>query len=593
MADKITSDFIQEVLSRIDIVNVINSHVKLTKAGREYKARCPFHEEKTPSFYVNPAKQFFHCFGCGESGTAISFLMKYSGYRFSDAVEELASSVGMEVPRKFASVQSDGSYQKLLDLMNKVSLDYKKELYRSEGAETARAYLKDRGISFEIAKKYGIGYAPDEWDYLLSKYGTTDGSKNFLEKAGLIFRNEKDRIYDRFRGRLMFPIHDRRGRVIAFGGRVIGQSEGGAKYLNSPETMLFKKGNELFGYHHALPAIRKTEKVLLVEGYTDVVALSQFGVEYAVATLGTAATPNHIKELLRTVPELVFCFDGDIAGEKAAWRAMRATLPMMFDGNMASFVFLPQGHDPDSMIREEGASQFEQRISQGEPIAEFIFRVMLENIDINRFDGKAKLVKHCKDIFSQLPDATFRQLMIKELMQYTSLSKGEVRRALGLESPSASSLGVSRDLRKRKQSDLKLTARALAILIQHPELYKVIGDYDELADLNDSNVQLLVELLHFVNEKIDATTASIVEKFRSSDHFEKVQEHANFEHNVPEGGLESEFKSMISKLHRRLEDQQRRTLKSNLDNDEALKEFNRLLKEKHTRKQMGTNDSVH
>ena len=366
MPSTIPSDFIQELLARVDIVDVINTSVPLAKSGREYKACCPFHNEKTPSFFVNPAKQFYHCFGCGESGTAISFLMKYRNLQFRETIEELASIAGMEIPVDRSRRPSSGDFERLLELMTQVQSAYKHELHRGEHSSSPRDYLKSREITREAALKFGIGYAPDRWDFLLKKFGRTAQDCKLLEKAGLVTSKEKGKFYDRFRDRLMFPITDRRGRVIGFGGRIIGSGE--PKYLNSPETLLFKKSNELFGLHEALTAIKQAGKVLVVEGYTDVVALFQSGVENVVATLGTATTPFHVRALFQTAPEIVFCFDGDAAGRTAAWRAMESVLPVMYGGKLVSFVFLPQGHDPDSMIREEGKEKFLERISSGEPI---------------------------------------------------------------------------------------------------------------------------------------------------------------------------------------------------------------------------------
>ena len=455
MPSTIPSDFIQELLARVDIVDVINTSVPLAKSGREYKACCPFHNEKTPSFFVNPAKQFYHCFGCGESGTAISFLMKYRNLQFRETIEELASIAGMEIPVDRSRRPSSGDFERLLELMTQVQSAFKHELHRGEHSSSPRDYLKSREISREAALKFGIGYAPDRWDFLLNKFGRNAQDCKLLEKAGLVASNEKGKTYDRFRDRLMFPITDRRGRVIGFGGRIIGSGE--PKYLNSPETLLFKKSNELFGLHEALTPIKQAGKVLVVEGYTDVVALSQSGVENVVATLGTATTPFHVRALFQTAPEIVFCFDGDAAGRTAAWRAMESALPMMYDGKLVSFVFLPQGHDPDSMIREEGKEKFLERISSGEPITNFIFRILLENTDMNRHDGKAKLVEDFKPLYSKLPDSTLRQLMLTELVQYTGLTEGFILSRLLQEKSNARDKNVehrSSSIKRRESGQI-------------------------------------------------------------------------------------------------------------------------------------------
>ncbi len=564
MAGRIPNDFIQELIARVDIVNVINSRVPLTQAGRDYKACCPFHNEKTPSFYVSPSKQFFHCFGCGESGTAIQFLMKYGNYRFLDAIEELAASAGMKVPREYSHSPEHGDYTQLLELMGKVNSEYQTQLYKSTRSNEAKLYLKKRGITFEAAQAFGLGYAPDEWTFILNKYGRSDRERQLLEKAGLIIRKDSTKTYDRFRGRLMFPIEDRRGRVIAFGGRVIGDGE--PKYLNSPETPLFKKGNELFGFKKALPAIKQNEKVLVVEGYTDVVGLAQFEIENVVATLGTAVTSFHIKELLRTIHEVVFCFDGDEAGVRAAWRAVEATLPIMQDGHLVSFVFLPEGHDPDSMVREEGSEAFRERMSKGEPIVDFIFRMLLNRSNIERTDGRAKFAAEFGKVIERLRHGMLRQMMLAELADRTGLSVSDIRSVLG---PVKSDHRVSKATPDKVKIH-SLTGRFISILVQNPQWSKLADDIEEISKLKDANILLLSEVLKNVRRDPSLTTASLVEKFRSSEYFAQIQLFASVNHTAVDEDLKHEFQGMVLKLRERLTAQNNRDLLSQRgENDEA------------------------
>ncbi|MEM1231587.1 MAG: DNA primase, partial [Pseudomonadota bacterium] len=351
---RIPQSFINDLLDRVDIVEVIDARVKLKKAGRDYQARCPFHNEKTPSFTVSPTKQFYHCFGCGESGTALTFLMEHDRMEFVEAVETLASLVGLEVPRE-ATARSDPKERSLYDLLKEASLLYQAELRQSP---VAIDYLKGRGLTGIVARDFGVGYAPDAWDRTLTAFR---GRSEELLKAGLITRNDRGRSYDRFRNRIMFPIRDTRGRTIGFGGRVL-SAEDSPKYLNSPETPLFQKSRELYGLYEARRALRKLTRFVVVEGYMDVVALAQHGVPYAVATLGTATNEMHFQKLFRYAPEVICCFDGDRAGRQAARKALESALPTLEDGRQLKFVFMPDGEDPDSLIRTQGQAAFEQRL---------------------------------------------------------------------------------------------------------------------------------------------------------------------------------------------------------------------------------------
>ena len=394
----IPPDFIQQLLARVDIVDIVDKHVKLKKAGQNYAACCPFHSEKTPSFSVSPQKQFYHCFGCGAHGTAVSFLMEYAGMGFRDAVRELAEGVGLPMPQEAdrgESVERAKEAASLGEVMTAAMSFYRRELKRSPKAID---YFKGRGVSGEIAAKFGLGYAPDDWHGL--KGAVDDYTAAALSECGLVIDSEEGRRYDRFRDRVMFPILDQRGNVIGFGGRVIGQGE--PKYLNSPETPLFEKGRELYGLFHARRSIRDTQTAIVVEGYMDVVALAQNGVENAVATLGTATTPTHVQKLLRMADNLVFCFDGDKAGRKAAWRALEQSLPAVVDGKDVRFLFLPAEDDPDTFVRRLGKEAFMDELKKAKPLSSVLFDELSAQVDISNEEGRARLLANAKPLIAQV-----------------------------------------------------------------------------------------------------------------------------------------------------------------------------------------------
>src|SRR5210317_1706727 len=394
MAGRIPQSFIDELLNRVDIVDLIDARLQLKKAGREYQACCPFHNEKTPSFTVSPGKQFYHCFGCGAHGSAISFLMEYDNLAFPEAIEELARSVGMEVPRESGS-QAPQAEQQRTDhyaLLERVDHFYRSQLRQHAQADKAVAYLKDRGLSGEIAQTFGLGYAPPGWDSLLKQFGDPE-SQRLATELGLLVEKDDGGRYDRFR--------DRRGRCIGFGGRVLGDEK--PKYMNSPESPVFHKGRELYGLFEARKANQKLERLLVVEGYMDVVALAQFGLTNAVATLGTATTPEHLERLYRTVSEVVFCFDGDAAGRRAAWRALENALPVLRDGREARFLFLPEGEDPDSLVRRIGAETFRKKTVESVPLSRFFYESLSQQVDTDSVDGRARLVELAKPLLQKLP----------------------------------------------------------------------------------------------------------------------------------------------------------------------------------------------
>ena len=435
MPGRIPQAFLDDLLDRADIVDVIDRRVKLKKTGKNYSARCPFHDEKTPSFSVNPDKQFYYCFGCGAGGNALSFVMEYENLDFPQAVESLAGSLGLEVPREEtrggAKQPSRETVNKpLYELMEQASQFYQQQLRSHPQAKRAVEYLKGRGLTGEIAKQFGLGFAPPGWDNLMTALGDSDDKRKLLLKTGMLVQNDKGRTYDRFRDRVVFPIRDRRGRVIAFGGRVLGDDK--PKYLNSPETDIFHKGVELYGLYEARQANRQLQRIVVVEGYMDVIALAQHGISYATATLGTATSKTHLERIFRLCPEVVFCFDGDEAGRKAALRAMESTLPCMEDGRQARFLFLPDGMDPDDAVRSKGSDYLEAMMGQAVALEDFLFDSVSEGLDTASLDGRARMSKLALPHIRQLPEGIYRQLMFQALADRTGL---ELTSLLQMEAP--------------------------------------------------------------------------------------------------------------------------------------------------------------
>jgi DNA primase len=427
MAGLIPQSFIDDLLDRVDIVEVVNARVQLKKSGKNYKACCPFHEEKSPSFTVAQDKQFYYCFGCGTGGNALGFVMEFDRLDFLPAVEMLAKNAGLEIPREAApdravSKQKDSLYSILVES----DTFFRQQLRTNKAAGTAVDYLKSRGLSGKIAAQFGVGYAPPGWDNLLKAAGNDPGKIKLLDESGMIIsRPEEKKQYDRFRHRIMFPIRDQRGRTIGFGGRVLDDST--PKYLNSPETPVFHKGRELYGLYEARQALKEIPHLIMVEGYMDVIALAQYGIHNAVATLGTALTESHLQKLFRYTSELVFCFDGDKAGRRAAARSLEIALPEMKDGVSAKFLFLPDGEDPDSMVRKHGTDAFQLDVQKAQPLSEFLFEQLSEGIDASTADGKARLSKVCAPQINRIPQGVFRQLMLEELSRRTGISADNLR----------------------------------------------------------------------------------------------------------------------------------------------------------------------
>lgn len=418
---RIPQSFIDEVVERCDIVELIDDRVGLKKSGRNYTACCPFHKEKTPSFSVSPDKQFYYCFGCGAGGNALSFLMDYDRLDFIAAIETLAHKAGLEVPRE--QLENPEQHKQQRNLYNTLLASanyYQQQLRQHPNKQQAIDYLKQRGLDGHTAQKFGIGFAPAGWDNLLKHLGGNQDEVKRLIDSGMLIEKDNGGQYDRFRLRIMFPIRDTRGRVIAFGGRVLGDDK--PKYLNSPETPVFHKGRELYGLYEARKSNKELKQLIIVEGYMDVVALAQFEVNNAVATLGTATTPQHLEKLFRYTSELIFCFDGDRAGRAAADKALHSTLPLMVDGRQIKFLFLPEGDDPDSLVRREGRSGFEQRSRQASSFTEYLFEYCQRDIDTRSIDGKARFAKQAMEKIQQLPKGLFKSLNIEALGEQTGLS---------------------------------------------------------------------------------------------------------------------------------------------------------------------------
>ena len=458
----IPRSFIQDLLNRLDIVDVVERYVPLKKAGTNYVACCPFHNEKSPSFTVSQSKQFYHCFGCGVHGTAISFVMEHLGLGFVEAIEDLAQSVGMNVPHEQSA--SGEHHQRvapdLYEVMKTATRYYREQLKLSVRAID---YLKQRGLSGEIAAKFAIGFAPDAWQNLAAAF--PDYQAGVLHETGLVIDNDNDKRYDRFRDRIMFPIINVRSLVIGFGGRVLDKGE--PKYLNSPETPLFEKGHELYGLFQAQKAIRAGQRALVVEGYMDVVALAQHGVEYAVATLGTATTPYHIQKLLRLADQIVFCFDGDKAGRKAAWRALENALPYLQDGKRISFLFLPAEHDPDSFIREFGKGVFEQRITEAMPLSGYLLHEISIDLDMRSQEGRNQLLQRAKPLLSAITSPVAALLLRKEVAALAGVSQAELEALFEIK-PIAHTPRPA--LKKAARSSFSVHRLLLQCLIAQPEL---------------------------------------------------------------------------------------------------------------------------
>jgi DNA primase len=546
MSGRIPQSFIDEILNRVDIVEVIDARVPLKKAGREYQACCPFHNEKTPSFTVSPGKQFYHCFGCGAHGSAIGFLMDYEHLEFPEAIEELARSLGLEVPREAGAAKPAQHSERRDDhfsLLERADRFYRAQL--REHAQAARAvdYLKNRGLSGEIAARFGLGYAPPGWDALLTLLGSDAHAQTLALELGLLVRRDDGRVYDRFRDRIMFPIRDRRGRTVGFGGRVLGDEK--PKYMNSPESPVFHKGQELYGLFEARKANQKLERLLVVEGYMDVVALAQFGLSNAVATLGTATTPEHLERLYRVVHEVVFCFDGDAAGRRAAWRALENVLPIMRDGREARFLFLPEGEDPDSLIRRIGCEAFQKQTADSIPLSQFFFESLAQQVDTRSVDGRAHLVELARPLLQRLPDSVFRDLMLKRLADLSGLGPEKLaQRLFGKREPMPSG-GVKARPGESGRSPVRT---AIRLLLEQPQLSRWVTPPTGFEDLELPGVGLLNELLEMLWQDPHLSAGHLLEHWRGEPEGQHLARLASLPLVIPETGYEKEFRDAIQRL---------------------------------------------
>ena len=594
----IPQTFIDELIARTDIVEVIGSRVQLKKAGREFRACCPFHNEKTPSFWVSPDKQFYHCFGCGAHGTVLRFLMEYDRMAFPEAVEELATRLSLEVPHEGGTAPAGArrADEPLYDLMGRVAQFYADTLMRDE---RAKAYALKRGLERETLEKFAIGYAPNSWNEVLRRFGGDEADRKVLAELGLIIERERgqaregERHYDRFRDRLMFPIRDVRGRIIAFGGRIIDQGE--PKYLNSPETVLFHKGRELYGLYETRRARTTLKRLLVVEGYMDAVRLHQSGLTYAVATLGTATTPEHLKRIFRLVSEVVFSFDGDRAGRAAAWRALQNALPEAREGREIRFLFLPDGHDPDTLVAEEGPEAFEKRLETSTvPLSEYLIRELSEQVDLTSADGLARFAEAARPLYAKLPAGVFRELLLGRLARVIGLTPDRLQELWGGSGATASAAAPAREVAPIRPVSTRTSAgrgslvrQAILRLLWFPATAGQVSE-SERSGLNASDepgVELLCELLDHLRASPATSAAQVLERWADKPDAEHLAKLLQREELVADAGAAAhELKAALVKLEqmaaaKRLAALEARSRTSRLSAEE-MQEFQRLIMRK-------------
>ena len=619
MSGRIPQPFIDEVVARSDIVEIIGARVPLKKAGREFRACCPFHNEKTPSFWVSPDKQFYHCFGCHVHGTAIGFLMAYEKLGFLDAVADLAQRAGLEMPKEALGSRDAGGGD-LYEVMSRASRFFEQNLSDNP---RGRDYLKGRGIDAGTAERFSLGYAPDSWNALLNRFGNEEDERRRLLQVGLIIERDtrggerSSGFYDRFRDRLMFPIRDSRGRVLAFGGRIIDQGE--PKYLNSPETPLFHKGRELYGLYEARRAHNDFKRLMIVEGYMDVVRLHQAGITYAVATLGTATTQEHLNKLFRIPSELVFCFDGDRAGRQAAWRALENALPLARDGRELKFMFLPDGHDPDTLVAEIGKDAFEEKLKASLSLSTYLIRELLQQVDVAQIDGRAKLKALAQPLFARMPEGVYRELLadalaaeirmpaakLKELLLAADPAKSPGRRpaspgpaesdAAGRPSPGRPLAGRPSPGREEPAHQPRgrisvgrgnLLTQAITLVLHHPSAAGAIADVQALDGVDRPGVAVLKELLEQARSAASPSTATLLERWRDRAEYERLAQLAVVDPLVANGpAAAKELKMAVEKLleefgpGRRMDELLKKAEEMGLNFDEKA-ELSLLLKSK-------------
>jgi DNA primase len=538
MAGRIPRSFIDDLLVRVDIVDLIDSYVPLKKSGSSYVARCPFHTEKTPSFAVTRNKQLYHCFGCGAGGNAISFLMDYSHLDFVEAVEDLADFVGVPVPRETSNSNPPLKKQnaaEIFQVLEQVAGFYIQQLRENESAKAAIDYLKSRGLNGEVAREFQIGFAPDSWDALLKQFKTQQ-----LIDAGLAISKEGGSVYDRFRGRVVFPIRDRRGRVLGFGGRVLDDSL--PKYLNSPETAVFHKGREVYGLYELLSRNSKPERIIVVEGYLDVIALAQFDVAYAVATLGTATSKEHLELLFRFTNEVVFCFDGDKAGREASWRAVLAAFPSLRDGRQVKIMQLAKGSDPDTYIRERGLEEFERNVNSAQALSDYFFERLSHGLNLDDMEGRASLVNKAKAYLQTLPNGVFQELMLEKLKGLSRIDKLDF-----FEKPTT----LTQERHKQKQEDTKLSPVRIAIslLLQSPNLIEVVEQKDiHWQTLDFPGIALLKKIVEIIEQHPDINLPRLIEHFRGQHEEKYIHIMMNHDFFISGNEVNEEFSGAIDRL---------------------------------------------
>ncbi len=564
MSGRIPRSFIDDLLNRVDIVEVIDSRVPLKKKGREYWACCPFHGEKTPSFSVSPGKQFYHCFGCQKSGNAVGFLMDYDHMEFVEAIETLASSLGLEIPYEQGSGPprpARDTLEPMFQTMESCSDYYQAQL---KGSQQAVEYLKNRGISGQTAKTFGIGYAPEGWNNL-------EGDQKLLVDTGMLILKDQGKNYDRFRNRLMFPIRDRRGRTIAFGGRVI-NPEDNPKYLNSPESALFHKSQEIYGLYEMKKAVTNIDRIYITEGYMDVVALAEHGVQTAVATLGTAINNRQIESLFRVCKNLVFCFDGDAAGKKAAWRSLEECLPSLKEGRLARFLFLPEGQDPDSYIGEFGKDAFEQLAQDASTLTQFLFQTLLAECNISTLEGRAQFLDRLRPYFGQIPLQSLKDQILAEVEQRLGQKiDGRMLRLLGEDKPAKATPS------RLPEQHWTPTRLAINLLLKKPSLANTTGTHHELADSDIPGVDLLLKILDRIHEDPEISTQNLLDRFRGDEHEPHLYKLAMMEPPIEDDdSLERMFIDCLQRLQKQYIDHRQKRLITKLQSGEALSEAEKL-----------------
>lgn len=608
MAGRIPQHFIDDLLARVNIVDVIDGRVKLKRAGKNYSGLCPFHKEKSPSFSVSPDKQFYYCFGCGAGGNALGFLMEYDRLNFPEAVEELAKLAGVDVPRdegRPADHQREQEIKRQFEALEHSNRYFQDMLRSSSERERAIGYLKQRGLSGQIAAAFGIGYAPPGWDNLLQHFAHLENAAPLLEQSGMVIHNEdKQRYYDRFRDRIMFPIRDVRGRVLGFGGRVLGDDK--PKYLNSPETPTFHKGRELYGLYEARKHSNQLERLLIVEGYMDVVSLAQHGIHWSVATLGTATTAQHLERLFKLVPEVIFCFDGDAAGRQAAQRALGVTLPVIRDGQEARFLFLPDGEDPDTLVRREGETAFSQRVSQALPLSEFFFRQLSDEADLSSMDGRARFSNQALPLIQSMQPSLLKQMMLDRICEITGLSLEQISSVIDLHQATSTPAPISAEKasqpastpnpyqqirpapvrNKPTQSEHRnLVNQAISILLHRPDLARSTAPAADFVSISETNIGVLIRLLRYLQQEPEGSLGTLLVDWQDDpDHRADLMLLNEISHLDPVMGdvdaarlLEDTLNRLLGRRHETLLDQLLKKSRQAPLTDDEKRELQQLL----------------